>query len=116
MINLDFDKSGGLIPVIAQDAETGEVLMLAYINREAWEKTLSEGFAHYFSRSRNKIWKKGETSGHLQEIVEIRVDCDLDTVLYRVKQYGSSACHEGYISCFFRTVEGGSLKITGKKP
>jgi phosphoribosyl-AMP cyclohydrolase len=116
MIDLDFDKSGGLIPVIAQDAETSEVLMLAYINREAWEKTLSEGFAHYFSRSRNKIWKKGETSGHLQEIVEIRVDCDLDTVLYRVKQYGSSACHEGYISCFFRTVDNDSLMITGKKP
>lgn len=116
MITLDFEKSGGLIPVITQDAETNEVLMLAYINREAWDKTRTEGFAHYFSRSRNRIWKKGESSGHFQEIVEIKVDCDLDTVLYRVKQYGSSACHEGYISCFFRTVDGDDLKITGVKP
>jgi phosphoribosyl-AMP cyclohydrolase len=116
MITLDFEKSGGLIPVITQDSETNEVLMLAYINREAWEKTRSEGFAHYFSRSRNKIWKKGESSGHFQEIIEIKVDCDLDTVLYRVKQYGNSACHEGYVSCFFRTVEGDTLNVTGKKP
>lgn len=109
MIALDFEKTGGLIPAIAQDFETKEVLMLAYINPEAWEKTLNSGYAHYFSRSRNKIWKKGETSGHIQEIKEILIDCDNDTVIYLIKQIGEVACHTGERSCFYRKVENGKV-------
>jgi phosphoribosyl-ATP pyrophosphohydrolase/phosphoribosyl-AMP cyclohydrolase len=89
----------GLVPAIAQDAESGEVLMLAYMNQEALKKTLTEGKACYFSRSRNQLWVKGETSGHYQEIVDIRFDCDRDTILLKVKQTGM-ACHENYYSCF----------------
>jgi phosphoribosyl-AMP cyclohydrolase len=103
----DFAKGGGLIPAIAQESRTGKVLMLAWINREAWEKTLETGWAHYYSRSRNALWKKGETSGHTQKIIEIRIDCDLDTVLYLVEQDGP-ACHEGYTSCFFRSLGRGN--------
>ena len=111
MPELDFEKTGGLIPAIAQDAETGEVLMLAYMNKEAFEETLSSGTAVYYSRSRNKLWKKGETSGHVQHVREIRVDCDLDTVVIKVEQVGGAACHKGYKSCFFRVVEGSEFKI-----
>jgi len=100
---LDFQKGGGLIPVIAQDAENGQVLMLAYADREAVERTLQTGFAHYHSRSRNSLWKKGETSGHTQQIVEILVDCDEDTLLYRIIQKGP-ACHTRKRSCFFRSI------------
>ena len=107
---LDFEKTGGLVPAIVQDDETGEVLMLAYVNEEAWEKTLSSGKAHYWSRSRKELWLKGATSGHLQEVRAIHVDCDLDTVLLKVHQKGGAACHEGYSSCFYRKVEGGELK------
>lgn len=95
----DFAK--GLVPAIAQDAETGEVLMLAYMNEEAWHETLRTGRACYYSRSRGRLWRKGEESGHYQEVREVRVDCDLDTVLLRVRQHGA-ACHLGYRSCFFR--------------
>ena len=102
MVTLDFDKSEGLIPAIAQDESTGEVLMLAYMNRDAWEMTLKTGKATYYSRSRRKLWVKGGTSGHLQLVKEIRVDCDADTVLLRVEQVGGAACHTGYRSCFFR--------------
>lgn len=119
MIQLDFNKSGGIIPAIAQDATSGEVLMLAYLNEEAWQKTLETGYAHYFSRSRGKIWKKGEKSGHVQKIKEIKVDCDSDTVLFVVQQHGGIACHEGYSSCFFRQVKDNELIITKeqiKKP
>jgi phosphoribosyl-AMP cyclohydrolase len=101
---LDFDKQGGLIPAIVQDAETGEVLMLGYQNREAFEATRKTGRMHFFSRSRNRLWMKGETSGHVQEVVEIRIDCDDDTALFRVRQVGGATCHLGYRSDFFRSV------------
>jgi phosphoribosyl-AMP cyclohydrolase len=115
MITLDFDKAGGLVPAIAQDAESGEVLMVAYMNREAWEKTLSTGIVHYFSRSRNKLWKKGETSGNIQEVKEIRIDCDNDCLLLKIHQIGNAACHTGYKSCFYRKVTGNSLIVDGEK-
>lgn len=111
MPELDFDKTGGLIPAIAQDADTGEVLMLAYMNQEAFEETLACGNAVYYSRSRKKLWKKGETSGHVQNIREIRVDCDNDTVLLKVTQVGGAACHKGYKSCFHKVVENNEFKI-----
>ncbi len=98
----DFDKRGGLVVAIAQDAESGEVLMVAYMNRTAWETTLATGKACYWSTSRNQLWVKGESSGHVQEVKEIRIDCDADAVLLKVHQHGGAACHEGYPSCFFR--------------
>jgi phosphoribosyl-AMP cyclohydrolase len=109
MIRPDFEKMGGLVPVIAQDWQTGEVLMLAYMNPEAWKKTLETGKVHYFSRSRGKIWLKGESSGHVQLVKEIYLDCDLDTVLIKVEQVGGAACHKGYKSCFYRRLEGDDL-------
>jgi len=115
MVELDFEKTNGLIPVIAQDYKTNEVLMLAYMNKEAWEKTLETGKATYWSRSRNKLWLKGETSGNFQIVKEIFVDCDLDTVLLKVEQIGEAACHEGYKSCFFRKISEGDIKIIGEK-
>lgn len=111
MVELDFEKTGGLIPAIAQDAETGEVLMLAYMNRAAFDETLSSGKATYYSRSRSALWKKGETSGHVQHVREIRVDCDHDTILLKVEQVGGAACHKGYKSCFFKTVDGNGFNI-----
>jgi len=114
MQKLRFDKGGGLLPVIAQDHASGEILMLAYINQEAWEKTLATGKAHYWSRSRNKLWLKGESSNHVQLVREILVDCDEDTVVYRVEQLGGAACHTGYRSCFFRRVQGDELVIKDK--
>ena len=105
---LDFDKAGGLVPAIAQDADTGEVLMLAWMNREAFDETVRTGRAVYFSRSRNKLWRKGEESGHFQEVRGVYIDCDADTVLLKVKQIGGAACHEGYKSCFFRELAGGA--------
>jgi phosphoribosyl-ATP pyrophosphohydrolase/phosphoribosyl-AMP cyclohydrolase len=101
ILDLAFDKQGGLLPVIAQDESSGDVLMLAYANMQAVKKTQESGFAHYWSRSRNALWKKGESSGHLQKIVEVLVDCDKDTLLYKVLQSGV-ACHTGAPSCFFR--------------
>ena len=103
-MKIDFDKTGGIIPAVAQDADTGEVLMLAWMNREAFEETLRTGRACYFSRSRNRLWRKGEESGHVQEVKGIFIDCDADAVLLKVKQIGGAACHEGYASCFFREV------------
>ena len=103
-VDLDFGADG-LVPAVAQDAETGEVLMLAYANRAAVEATVETGRAHYFSRSRDELWEKGATSGHVQEIEEVRVDCDGDSLLYRVDQEGG-ACHTGYRSCFYRTLDG----------
>ena len=97
---IKFDEKG-LVPVVVQDAETKEVLMLAYANEEALKKTLETGYAHYWSRSRKKLWKKGETSGNVQEIVDVRIDCDCDAVLYIVRQKGN-ACHTGNYTCFFR--------------
>jgi len=100
-----------LIPAIAQDWRTGEVLMLAYMNEEAMAKTRETGRAHYWSRSRQKIWLKGESSGHFQKVREIRIDCDGDAVLLLIEQEGG-ACHTGYRSCFYRTIEG---KVVGEK-
>jgi phosphoribosyl-AMP cyclohydrolase len=111
MVKLDFEKTNGLIPAIAQDYQTGEVLMLAYMNEQAFEETLKSGKATYYSRSRQVLWKKGETSGHMQEVKEIRVDCDNDTVLLKVDQIGGAACHKGYKTCFFSRVENNDLKI-----
>lgn len=111
MIQLDFEKSGGLIPAIVQDAATGQILMLAYMNQAAFEKTLQTGKATYYSRSRNVLWTKGETSGHVQHVKEVRVDCDLDTLVVKVAQTGKGACHKGYKSCFYRAVDGDELKI-----
>ena len=110
MVKLDFSKSAdGLIPAIAQDYQTGEVLMMAYINQESWEYSLSTGNATYYSRSRKKLWKKGETSGNVQKIKEILVDCDEDTVIFKVEQIGGVACHTGHKSCFYRKVDGENL-------
>ncbi|HVN83728.1 MAG TPA: phosphoribosyl-AMP cyclohydrolase [Candidatus Binatia bacterium] len=110
----NFDKRGGLLTVITQDADTGEVLMLAYMNRQAWEQTLATKVATYWSTSRNELWIKGETSGNTQEVVEVRVDCDADAVLLRVRQRGP-ACHEGYRSCFFRVVEPRGWRTTAER-
>jgi phosphoribosyl-AMP cyclohydrolase len=112
---LDFEKTGGLVPAIVQDDDTGEVLMLAYMNEEAWKKTLVSGKAHYWSRSRQVLWLKGGTSGHIQEVRAIHVDCDQDTVLLKVHQLGGAACHEGYKSCFYRKVEDGKLVTTATR-
>ncbi len=98
----DFEKGNGLIPAIAQDAATGKVLMLAYMDKEAWEHTLKTGEAHYHSRSRNKLWHKGESSAHVQKVHAVRLDCDRDTILLLVEQKGGAACHKGYESCFFK--------------
>ncbi len=102
----DFEKGSGLVPVIVQDYKTKDVLMLAYMNKEAWEATLVTKKAHFFSRSRKKLWQKGEESGNVQRVKEIRLDCDRDTVLLFVEQVGGAACHKGYRSCFFRRIEG----------
>lgn len=108
----DFERgTNGLLPAIAQDAESGRVLMMAWMNREAWEETLASGRAVYFSRSRNQLWRKGESSGHQQAVQEVRVDCDADTILLLVTQVGA-ACHEGYRSCFFRKVEVQAEQVT----
>ena len=115
MATIDFDKPGGLVPVIAQDADSGVVLMLAWMNREAYEETLRTRRAVYFSRSRNRLWRKGEESGHHQEVREILVDCDADTILLKVRQLGGAACHEGYQSCFFRRVEGEGVQAIAEK-
>ena len=114
MIDLAFSKTGGLLPAIAQEAESGEVLMLAYMNQEAWEATLATGKATYFSRSRQELWVKGLTSGNVQMVKEIRIDCDSDAILLKVEQVGGAACHTGHKSCFFKQVEDGSVKIIGR--
>ncbi len=111
----DFEKRGGLVTAIAQDADTSEVLMVAYMNRAAWERTLATGTACYWSTSRNQLWLKGETSGHVQEVREIRVDCDADAVLLKVHQRGGAACHEGYKSCFFRRVEPQGWQVVAER-
>jgi phosphoribosyl-AMP cyclohydrolase len=112
----DFEKAE-LIPVIAQDDETGDVLMLAYMNQEAWQETIQTGRVCYYSRSRQKLWRKGEESGNTQEVKSIFYDCDADTLLIRVNQVGGAACHEGYRSCFFRRIEPatGEVEIIGER-
>ena len=114
MIELAFEKLNGLVPAIAQDHRSGEVLMLAFMNEEAWRKTLETGIAHYWSRSRGKLWKKGESSGNVQEVREVRVDCDRDCVLLKVNQVGGAACHTGYRSCFFNLVRDGATVADGQ--
>jgi phosphoribosyl-AMP cyclohydrolase len=114
MIQLDFKKTGGLIPAIVQDEATGEILMLAYMNQQAFEATLSTGKATYYSRSRKTLWVKGETSGNIQLVKEIRIDCDNDSILLKVEQLGRAACHTGHRSCFYKKVENGSIRITGE--
>lgn len=104
MIKPDFNKSEGLLPAIAQDYETGEILMQAFMNEESWNETLKSGYAVYYSRSRQELWKKGATSGNLQEVKEILLDCDLDSILLKIKQIGGVACHTGKRSCFFNSV------------
>ena len=98
----DFSRGGGLLPAIVQDAETGEVLMVAYMNAESYAETLATGRAVYYSRSRQRLWRKGEESGHGQEVRSVLLDCDADTILLRVHQIGGAACHTGYRSCFYR--------------
>jgi phosphoribosyl-AMP cyclohydrolase len=115
VIEIDFKKGDGLIPVIIQDASTHEVLMLGYMNQEAWEETLRTKRASFWSRSRKKLWIKGETSGHFQEIKEIYLDCDGDTLLLRVDQIGGAACHTGFRSCFHHRYEKNGWTLSGKK-
>jgi len=116
VVKLDFSKGDNLLPAIVQEYDSGEVLMLAYINEEAWRKTMETGEAHFYSRSRQELWHKGGTSGHVQKIREIYVDCDDDTVLFQVKQIGGAACHTGYKSCFHKQVDkNGKAVIVGKK-
>lgn len=115
MIELKFAERGGLIPAIAQDYKTGEILMQAFLSPEAWEETLKSGKAVYFSRSRNRLWRKGEESGNVQIIKEILVDCDADSVIFKVEQIGGAACHTGHCSCYYRKVAGDTL-IEMSKP
>jgi phosphoribosyl-AMP cyclohydrolase len=109
----DFDKMGGLLPAIVQDADSGDVLMLAFMNREAWERTLATGEAHFYSRTRSRIWHKGATSGNVQRVKEIYLDCDWDTVLLKVEQVGGAACHTGHRSCFYRRRQGDGWQVVG---
>lgn len=111
----EFATDKTLVPVIAQDIASSKVLMLAYMNREAWQQTLATGEAVYFSRSRGRLWKKGEKSGHVQKVREIYIDCDADTVLLKVEQIGNGACHKGYLSCFFRQHVDGQLRVVGER-
>lgn len=111
---LDFDKCGGLIPVIVQDDQTRAVLMLAYMNADAWQATLTSGKATYYSRSRKKLWVKGETSGNTQIVRQVYIDCDNDTILLQVDQQGGAACHTGHRSCFYRQVKDGALETIGE--
>ena len=112
---IDFAKGKGLVPVIVQDYSSREVLMVAYMNKQAWDKTVKTGKAHYYSRSRKGLWLKGEESGHFQVVKSIFIDCDNDTVLLQVKQLGGGACHEGYKSCFFRKKASREWKVVAKK-
>jgi len=113
MITPNFDKMSGLVPAIAQDYQTGEVLMLAFMNQQAWEATLNTGKATYWSRTRQELWVKGQTSGNQQIVKEIRVDCDEDTVLLKIEQRGGAACHTGHRSCFHKKVEDGMIRVIG---
>jgi len=112
---LNFSKiEQNLIPVVAQDYETNEILMLAFANKEAISKSLSTGYLHYYSRSRKRLWKKGEESGHVQEIQNVYIDCDFDSMLFKVQQHGA-ACHMGYFSCFYNEFVDADFKIISKK-
>jgi len=115
VMEINFEKGKELVPVIIQDASTNEVLMLGYMNRESWEKTLETKRSCFWSRSRQKLWIKGETSGHFQEVKEIYLDCDRDTLLIKVEQIGGAACHTGFRSCFHHRYEKGGWKISGER-
>lgn len=110
----DFSRNDGLLPAIAQDAKSGEVLMMAWMNQESFAETVRTGKAVYWSRSRGKLWRKGEESGHAQTVRAIYVDCDADTILLKVEQLGA-ACHEGFRTCFFREVTSDGLKVVGER-
>jgi len=109
-MDLDFDKLNGLVTAVIQDHATGRVLMVGFMNQEAFRKTVESGYATFFSRSRNKLWLKGETSGHRLVVKEISTDCDRDALLLKVEALGPGVCHEGYQSCFFRRLDGGQWK------
>ncbi len=115
MIEPNFAKGDGLIPAIVQDAETKDVLMMAYMNRQSWEATLRTGKATFWSRSRQKLWLKGESSGHVQLVRDVFIDCDNDTILLQVEQLGGAACHTGYRSCFYRKLNGEDFILVGEK-
>ncbi|MDR0705724.1 MAG: phosphoribosyl-AMP cyclohydrolase [Planctomycetaceae bacterium] len=115
LLRPDFVKCGNLVPVVTQDAATGEVLMMAYMNEEAYNETLKTRNAVYFSRSRNKLWRKGEESGNVQKVSGVFLDCDADTILLKVEQIGGAACHEGYKSCFFREIIPDGFRIVGER-
>jgi phosphoribosyl-AMP cyclohydrolase len=114
-LSIDFTKGEGLIPAVVQDWKTGEVLMVAYMNPESWAKTQETGKACFWSRSRKKLWLKGETSGHVQIVKEIYLDCDSDTLLLKVEQVGGAACHTGYRSCFYRKIVNGRTEVIGER-
>ncbi len=114
-MQLDFNKLGGLLPAVIQDHKTGRVLMVGFMNEEAFKKTVETGFATFYSRSRNKLWLKGESSGHRLVVKSIQTDCDVDCVLVAVEARGPGVCHEGYQSCFFRTLENGDWKVTEER-
>src|SRR5579864_3181973 len=115
-MDLDFKKLDGLVPAVIQDAGSGEVLMLGFMNAEAYAATQSNGEVTFFSRSRNKLWRKGEQSGHVLRVREILVDCDMDTLLIRVDAAGPGVCHEGYRTCFFRTISAnGQAKVVSER-
>ena len=111
---LKYDANG-LVPAVAQDAETGDVLMLAYMNEDAFRRTIETGYATYYSRSRRKLWTKGETSGNRQRVLELYLDCDLDAVLMKIEQIGGAACHTGFRSCFYRRLQDGRLEVVGER-
>ena len=112
---IDFERGGGLIPAIVQDWKTGEVLMVAYMNEASWAKTQETGKACFWSRSRKKLWIKGETSGHVQVIKEVLLDCDNDALLLKVEQVGGAACHTGYRSCFYRRIKKDTIELIGER-
>lgn len=112
IMTLDFNKLDGLVPAVIQDAASGRVLMVGFMNQEAWNRTVESGFATFYSRSRNKLWLKGESSGHRLVVKSIQTDCDQDSVLIRVEALGPGVCHEGYASCFFRTLRDGQWQVT----
>lgn len=116
MVKIAFEKQDGLVPAIVQDDATGEVLMLSFMNAEALAETQRSGQAVFFSRSRNKLWRKGESSGHLLRVRELRIDCDADSLLVRVERVGPGVCHEGYRSCFYRRLENdGSVRVMDER-
>jgi phosphoribosyl-AMP cyclohydrolase len=114
-MNLDFSKAGGLVTAVVQDYRTGRVLMVAYMNEEAFRQTVETGYATFYSRSRAKLWLKGESSGHRLVVKQIATDCDRDAVLLQVEALGPGVCHEGYLSCFFRRLDSGQWRVAEER-